>query len=135
MINRKYLSLLILFNLSIIVSAQDIKARTVSISYIGEMFTHPGLKPGLDYSLIKWPAVIENRKGEKNSINKNLLIRPTLGFIYHRRYQTGLLLYRNRHIPGKLKKEELLDLILVPTINFTLPLSLIFWYEELPANT
>lgn len=68
---------------------QRLKPNSISFSYLGEMITHPGFKIAANYSLKEWT---KNTEGAESSVQKNILLSPSFGLFYHRRYQTGLLL-------------------------------------------
>lgn len=70
--------------------AQLRSPESVSVSYYGEMITHPGLKMSANYSIKDWEKDKRTKKGAQKIISKNLIVSPALGFYYHRRYQTGL---------------------------------------------
>ena len=73
----------------IVLIGQTFKPDGISISYFGEMVTHPGLMLSFDYNLKSWTKA--KKKGDK-TILKSLKLEPGLGFYYHKRYQTGVLL-------------------------------------------
>jgi hypothetical protein len=73
----KYILLVSTLFLSIIATAQKIKPTSFNISYFGETITHPGTKLGATFNLKTW--------------NRNTIaLTPTVGFFYHKNYQTGL---------------------------------------------
>jgi len=55
------------------------------------MISHPGLKIGLDYSLKTWNKE-KTKKGISKVLTKSYHLKPSIGFYYHRRYQTGAFL-------------------------------------------
>jgi hypothetical protein len=61
---------------------QNLRPESLSIAYWGEMISHPGLKAEANYSLKSW---------EKEKQKKNIVLSPSLGVFYHKRYQTGVL--------------------------------------------
>lgn len=71
--------------------AQFKKLESVSISYYGEMITHPGLKVSADFNMKEWEKMNSTKKDSSKTIDKSFIISPALGFFYHRRYQTGLV--------------------------------------------
>ena len=80
----KWLTLLILLSLPVSGKAQFQAPVTLSISYFGEMITHPGLKIGVNFRLKQW-------QHDQNS--EALYLSLSLGSFFHRRYQTGVFLY------------------------------------------
>lgn len=76
----------------LVLPAQGIKPDGVSISYFGEMITHPGVKVSLQYPLGSWSTTHQKGKGESIGITRQLTIQPAVGFFYHKRYQTGFFL-------------------------------------------
>ena len=83
--------LLLLFTLVLTVKAQKGRSASLSIAYFGEMLTHPGVKIGLNYNLLGWTKNKRTRRGQERSVDKNLLLQPSLGIFYHERYQAGLM--------------------------------------------
>lgn len=65
------------------------KLKSISVSYFGEMITHPGLKINADFQLKSWQKT-KKKNGSPKLISKSLSLSPSLGLFYHRRYQTGL---------------------------------------------
>ena len=86
----KFLSLAIFMFIASNCLAQFKSLESVSISYYGEMITHPGLKVSADFNLKDWDKNKSSKKGALKTMNKSLIISPSLGSFYHRRYQTGL---------------------------------------------
>lgn len=74
--------------------AQDkkFKPNSISVSYYGEIITHPGLRIGANYNLRQWEKVKTSRKGVIKTKHKVIEITPSVGFYYHRRYQTGIFI-------------------------------------------
>lgn len=64
--------------------AQPFTPESFSLSYFGEMGTHPGLRLSATYALADW------QKQRNPSIKKSFLLESSVGFFYHRRYQTAL---------------------------------------------
>ena len=75
----RHILLISLLSVSAMVSAQTIKPASINLSYFGEMITHPGLKTGVTFNLKNW---------NKNKID----LTPSVGFFYHRNYQTGVFM-------------------------------------------
>lgn len=69
---------------------QTSRVERFSISYLGEMATHPGVKVGFDYCLRDWSKVKGAGKPREREISKEILVSPALGYYFHRRYQSGL---------------------------------------------
>ncbi|MDC6366836.1 MULTISPECIES: hypothetical protein [Flavobacteriaceae] len=63
------------------------KQTAISIGYLGEMVTHPGIKIGLSYTLLDW-----NKTKKEKTIVKSISLNPSIGTYYHRRYQTGVFI-------------------------------------------
>ncbi|RYU96942.1 hypothetical protein [Emticicia agri] len=74
---------------SVFTNAQILKPQSVSIAYIGEAITHPGMKIGLNYSFFKWDRQ-KNNKGAEKIIDYSIDFKPCIGFYYHKSYQTGI---------------------------------------------
>lgn len=55
------------------------------------MIAHPGLKIGIDYTLKTWNKE-KTKKGLSEKVSKSYHLAPSVGFYYHRRYQTGVFL-------------------------------------------
>ncbi|MFB6319645.1 hypothetical protein [Saccharicrinis sp. FJH54] len=70
--------------------AQFKNIESVSISYYGEMITHPGIKVSPDFNFKEWVKTRHTKNDSSKTINKSLQVSPTFGFFYHKRYQTGL---------------------------------------------
>jgi len=70
---------------------QGMMPESVSIGYWGEMVTHPGVKIEANYHLKTWDKTRQRNNGSKTSIQKNLVLSPSIGSFYHRRYQTAIL--------------------------------------------
>lgn len=71
--------------------SQKAVPESISVSYLGEMVTHPGLKLSFDYPLTQWERSKKGNSGVERSITKTVLLGPSIGAFYHRRYQTGLM--------------------------------------------
>lgn len=66
--------------------------ESVSLSYFGEMITHPGLKAGVNYQLKSWinPKERKSQKKDHYIFNvKSILLGGSLGAFSHNRYQSG----------------------------------------------
>lgn len=72
--------------------AQFAKPESISVSYFGEMITHPGLKLSANFNLKEWSKMKNADKKHSKELGKSLVLSPAIGFYYHRRYQTGLFL-------------------------------------------
>lgn len=86
--------------------SQDKKLESFTVAYYGEMITHPGMKVGVDYRLKKWTKSKLKKGGNQTEITKRYLLSPSIGFYYHRRYQTGVFLipeikYQKTHAKGR----------------------------------
>lgn len=89
---RLLVTILFVFAFTDLFSQKD-KLSSISYSYFGEMITHPGFKLGVNYQLKHWEKDQGTKKtGETQPISKSILIGPTIGFFYHKRYQTGLFI-------------------------------------------
>lgn len=85
---KKNLVFLLLVSTAIL-RAQVIKPNSFRLAYYGETITHPGFKGGVTYSLSSW----EKSKTKKNGTTlkqKEFQLNPSVGFFYHRNYQTAL---------------------------------------------
>ncbi len=86
--------------------SQESRFESFSVAYYGEMITHPGMKVGVNYRLKKWTKTKENKGGIQKQITKRYLLSPSIGFYYHKRYQTGVFLipeikYQRAHQKGR----------------------------------
>jgi len=88
----KFLALLISMLIASNCLAQFEKLESVSVSYLGEMVSHPGLKISADFSIKEWDKTKITKKDSSKRIRKSFLISPALSFFYHKRYQTGLFI-------------------------------------------
>ncbi|WP_421918960.1 hypothetical protein [Marinifilum sp.] len=70
--------------------AQFKNLESISVSYLGEMITHPGIKVSADFNMKEWDKTKNSHRGSSKTITKSLLFSPALGSFYHRRYQTGV---------------------------------------------
>lgn len=86
----KYLILITFITVSSILYAQNLKPHSIHISYLGETITHPGLKIGVTYQLNDWEKKIMKNNGSEKIIQKSIDLSPSIGFYYHKNYQTGL---------------------------------------------
>ncbi len=70
-----------------------------SIAFFGEGITHPGLKVGLAYDLTGW-------SNPRKEVAKTISLGSSVGFYFHRRYQTGVfvlpeLAYNRQNVKGR----------------------------------
>jgi hypothetical protein len=72
--------------------SQGLKPTSLSISYFGETITHPGLKLAATYSLDTWQKTKTRKGGEEKLILSSIGVGPSLGFFYHKDYQTGIFI-------------------------------------------
>lgn len=79
---------LILFS-SVCLARGQQRFESISISYYGEMITHPGIKFGLDYRLSQ-NVKEKSKKDRYKTIYRGFVLTPTVGFFYHKRYQTAI---------------------------------------------
>ena len=86
----KYPILLFLLSVSTILSAQINNPTSISASYFGESITHPGLKIGINYELKNWDKTKIRKNTSKKTIYNRIDLSPSIGFYYHKDYQTGL---------------------------------------------
>lgn len=89
----RILSIIIFILISTFCHAQTKKLESFSVSYYGEMITHPGLKINVDYPLKEWGKTKVPNKGASFPVTKGFFISPSIGLFYHRRYQTGLFFF------------------------------------------
>ncbi len=61
-----------------------------SISYYGNLVTHPGFKIGMDWHLLRIDKEKTRRSKTKN-ISKFLLVTPSVAYYFHPKSHTGLL--------------------------------------------
>lgn len=73
--------------------AQVLKPQSISVGYMGEFISHPGLKLAFNYSLHNWPKTKTTRKGDARTLNRSLLLSPAIGCYYHKNYQTGFFFH------------------------------------------
>ena len=76
--------------LLILISSIPVKSQvfdSFSASVFLEGLTHPGLKFSVHSKLSSW-----DREKKKGTLQKDLLISPSVGFYFHHRYQTGIFL-------------------------------------------
>jgi len=74
--------------------AQEKQKNTLSISYFGEMVTHPGFRIGMEVPVGKWGK-------DKDNI---LVASPSVGMFHHKRYQTSYFLMPDFALKKKAKK-------------------------------
>lgn len=87
----KYLIVTFLFIASVL-QAQNLKPKSIYVSYFGETITHPGLKVGADFSCKNWSKKKMKKNGNEKIIQKNVSLCPGIGFFYHQGYQTALFI-------------------------------------------
>ncbi|RIV71550.1 hypothetical protein D2U88_07230 [Flagellimonas aequoris] len=87
----KFFVMLMVMFTSIGCFSQNMMPKSISVSYLGEMVTHPGLKLTFDYPLTEWEKSKSGRRGGERRIEKSIELSPTVGFYYHRRYQSGVM--------------------------------------------
>ncbi len=105
---RKNYLLIFLLCLPWLSFAQWNRPVDLEFSYFGATITHPGLRVGLEKKLLsrdkadnwdKLMALHERRKSKGKKIRllhkHQLFARPSVGFFYHRRNQTGLFFLTN----------------------------------------
>lgn len=71
----------------------DLK-NSISVSYFGEMITHPGFRIGIETPVGKWG------KEKKNLV----MVTPSAGFFHHKRYQTSYFILPDIALQLKGKK-------------------------------
>ena len=86
-----------LFMLTSSAIAQGLRPYAVSVSYAGEMITHPGAKVALEYRLRRWNKVKKSKRGLANTRSKAEDINFGVGFFYHEDYQTALFVLPEYH--------------------------------------
>ena len=78
---KKYIVIIyLLFSLSNVAFAQW---RSYSSALFLEGISHPGIKVSAQYHLKDW------EKEKKKKTFRSLVVSPSIGFFYHRRYQSG----------------------------------------------
>lgn len=88
----RYLLFITFFVTNTILQAQSLRPNSIFASYFGETITHPGLKIGLTYQLKNWDKTKTKKNGTKTTIQRSLDLNPSIGFFYHRAYQTGIFI-------------------------------------------
>lgn len=86
----KYSLMLLLLGYTLFAAAQISSPEAISVSYMGEMITHPGIRLAVNYDLKSWDKKKVKKSGSEKMIRKSIDLSPSVGFFYHRRYQTGL---------------------------------------------
>ncbi len=86
------IALLFSFLFAQIAVGQNKRLTGIQVSYLGEMITHPGVKVGVDYNLRSWSKVKAEGKKRERTLSKSVVLSPTLGSFYHKRYQTGFFI-------------------------------------------
>jgi len=86
----KYPILLFLLFASTILSAQINNTTSFSTSYFGESITHKGIKIGVNYELKSWDKTQIRKNTSQKTIYKRIDLSTSVGFYYHKDYQTGL---------------------------------------------
>jgi len=85
----KYIFLLAFFTMSGAIYSQSFKPTSISAAYFAESMTHPGVKLALNYEFASWKQSKARRDGKSKTIESSFSISPSLGFFYHKDYQTG----------------------------------------------
>lgn len=108
----KFKLLLCFFLLGIfsICLGQTWKPQEVSISYFGEMITHPGIKLAASYPVKQWKKFKNQNEGTSQVISKSFQLSPSFAYYYHRRYHHGLQFVPELFYRRKKKKGTYLDL-------------------------
>ncbi|MBN1119324.1 MAG: hypothetical protein JXA77_19090 [Bacteroidales bacterium] len=70
---------------------KEINSASLKISYFGEMITHPGLKCGIEYSLLTRNISKETKRKTKEK-KCEIIIGSNLGAYTHFKYNTGVFL-------------------------------------------
>lgn len=101
----RYLILIAFLTASTMLNAQSLMPKSLSTSYFGEAVTHPGLKIGITYELKTWDKNKIKKNGIEKVIQQSFDLSPTVGFYYHKDYQTGLfvipeLSYTRKNVKG-----------------------------------
>lgn len=101
----KYLIFLVFLTSASIIDAQNLRPQSIYASYFGETVTHPGLRVGLNYQLKDWSKTKLMKSGTEKVIQNNMDLSPSIGFFYHKDYQTGLfilpeLVYSRKNVKG-----------------------------------
>lgn len=89
---------------------QTWKAQEVSISYFGEMVTHPGIKLAVSYPIKQWMKIKNQKEGVTQEVFKSVQLGPSLAYYYHRRYHHGLQFVPELFYRRKKKNGTYLDL-------------------------
>ncbi len=92
-----------------LLQAQNLKPKSIFVSYFGETITHPGLKVGADFSCTGWSKKKIKKNGNQTVIQKNIYLCPSIGFFYHRDYQTGLFIISQLKYSRKKAKKNYLS--------------------------
>ncbi|MCG8577230.1 MAG: hypothetical protein MI810_20270 [Flavobacteriales bacterium] len=72
------------------VFGQRLKPNYVSVSYLGEMITHPGLNISAHYRIKSWDKKRVKKNDTQIKKDRSINLSPSLKFFYHKRYQNGL---------------------------------------------
>lgn len=88
----RYLILIAFLVVVSMLNAQTLRPKSIYASYFGETITHPGLKVGVTLQLHSWDKTKIKKSGIEKTIQKSVDVSPSLGFFYHRGYQTGAFL-------------------------------------------
>lgn len=88
-----------------IAQGQNLRPQSVYVSYFGETVTHPGLRVGASYQLKAWEKTKTKKSGKEKLIHKSIDLSPSVGFYYHKDYQTGIfvlpeLSYSRKNVKG-----------------------------------
>jgi len=86
---KNFILLFLLLIVSNSLSAQNLKPESLSISYFGENFIHPGMNISADYILHQWNQ-IKTRKGVSETTLKNWELRPGFGFWNEKNTKTSV---------------------------------------------
>ena len=87
----RYLVLFVCFGLSQIALGQfSLMPHNIGVSYVGEMFRHPGGKLSLMYNIDHWNKVNKSKRGLAKTRINDITLNVNFGGFYHQRYQTAL---------------------------------------------
>ncbi len=101
--NKVFIILLSFFFLELCLNAQAKGPESISIAYLGETLTHPGVKVGLPILLKNSSKQKEKPKGTINKI-KSFYVVPQIGFYTHLQNHSALIL--NVDLAFKRNKED-----------------------------
>ena len=100
----RYLILIACLTTTSMLQAQNLRPQSIYASYFGETVTHPGLKVGVSYQFKSWDKTKIKKSGKEKLIQKNIDFSPSIGFYYHKDYQTGLFVLPELSYSRKNKK-------------------------------